>query len=719
MTMSAASGLGGELHAKLRKAFVVTGTVLMAGAVARAQPADAIGDILLEQPAPEQAATEAPHAYQTVRRPLSQGDLASFRAAVEAAQRGRVTDARVAIAGISDPLAKKAASWVLADSNAKALSFFEADQARRDLADWPREARRQQAAERLLETSGKSPGQIVDWFQGREPQTAEGAMALASAYRRLGRAGDAGTLVKSWWRNKTFEADVQRSMLTRFADVLTVDDHVRRADILLFGPQGPAARDMVALLPADQQPAALARIALRSDAGNANDLTSALSVEAAQTPGVAFERAAYLRRKGLDQMAIGQIQFFPKDVVTPDQAERIWDERYRMVLVSLRNGDHKAAYAAAAESGLTSGTDATEAEFYAGWLALARLNDPDKALKHFAAIERIGSSPITKARAFYWQGRAAEAKKDHAAAQEFYASAATHATTFYGQLAGEKLGQRLALGHDPKIAPSDRARFEAREAVQAMRLFYDQGQRELFRTFALNLDDMLPSAVEEALLVDLVRGYGDQDTSMKVVRAAAQRGFILPDRGYPFRTPPTVAGGPEPALVLGITRQESGFDPYARSHANARGMMQLLPETAQSVARRIGVGYSTDRLYEPDYNMQLGASFLGQLVERFSGSYIMAAAGYNAGPGRPPQWSAYCGDPRGATDPLDFIECIPFSETRNYVMRVMENMQVYRAKLNGGSAPITLSNDLKRGGYGYPSLPAAAVATNTSATVSN
>jgi soluble lytic murein transglycosylase len=198
---------------------------------------------------------------------------------------------------------------------------------------------------------------------------------------------------------------------------------------------------------------------------------------------------------------------------------------------------------------------------------------------------------------------------------------------------------------------------------------------------------------------------------MKAARGAAQRGFILADRAYPYRTPPSVNGAPEPALVLGITRQESGFDPAVRSGADARGMMQLLPSTASIVARRMGVGYSASMLYEPDYNMRLGSSFLGSLVNQFSGSYVMAAAGYNAGPGRPAAWVNMCGDPRaGSTDPLDFIECIPFSETRNYVMRVMENMTVYRAKANGGSAPITLSSDLKRGGYGY-SAAAQSVAT--------
>ncbi|MDB5425104.1 MAG: transglycosylase [Phenylobacterium sp.] len=679
----------------------------MASVAARAQPAgDPLGDLLAR--AQEQAA--AGPVLQTASHPLSAADQVLFRQAVESGRRGDVSGARNAIASMSDALARKTAGWVLVDANADSLSFFEVDNARRELRDWPRANRRQAAAERLLETAGKTPQGVVDWFAGAEPATAQGAMALASAYRGLGRPEEASRLIKAWWRGKTFEADVQRNMLARFGDVLTQDDHAKRADVLLYGGQGPASRDMVAMLPADRQQVALARIALRTDAGNANELVSALTPEAAMTPGLAFERAAYMRRKGLDSLALGQLQNFPKEVATPEQADRIWDERYRLVLSALRSGDARSAYAAAANSGLTVGSDAADAEFYAGWIALTKLGEPETATKHFANLEKIGSSPITRGRAFYWLGRAAEARHDSAAAEEAYSRGAQYYTTFYGLLAGEKLGRRLTLASDAQITPETRVRFEAREPVQATRLLYDIGQKELFRTFVLNLDDMLPTLEDEALLVDLVRGYGDQDSSMKVVRAAAQRGFILPQRGYPLRNPPQAMNAPEPSLVLGITRQESGFDPAARSGAGARGMMQLMPPTAAIVARKIGVSYSAEMLNEPDYNMRLGSSFLGQLVNQFSGSYVMAAAGYNAGPGRPVQWTSFCGDPRGgATDPLDFIECIPFSETRNYVMRVMENMQVYRAKLNGGSVAITLSSDLKRGAYGYPgAIPAVA-----------
>jgi soluble lytic murein transglycosylase len=698
------------LDSRARNAFLIGAALVAATTLARAQPVDPIGDLLAA--GATQPASVDTSRRQTVARPLSSSDQYLFSQGLNAARRGDVTGARSAIGGLSDPVARKAVLWAVVDTSAEAMSFWEVDAARRDLAGFPRATRRQAAAEKLIETSGKSPGEIVAWFSGQEPTTPQGAMALASAYRSLGQAQPAAELIRRWWRDKSFEVEPQRVMLSRFSDVLTADDHLRRADILLYGAQGPAARELLTLISVDQQPAALARIAMRSDAGNANDLYNALTPALQASPGVAFERAAYLRRKGMDTLAVAQLASFPHEVATTEQADRIWDERYRLVLSALRSGDHQSAYQAAASSGLNQGPDATEAEFYAGWLALSRLNDPVAAGRHFAVIEKIGVSPITRGRAFYWEGRAAEARGDRTAADTYYRQGAQYVTTFYGQLSAEKLNIPLVLPRDPEPTAADRARFEGQDVVQAMRLFFDQGQRDTFRAFALHLDDVVPTPVEAALLIDLIRGYGDQDTSMKAVRACAQRGLILGDRGYPYRTPPPVAGAPEPALVLGITRQESGFDPTVRSGADARGLMQLLPSTAQIVARKMGVSYSASRLYEPDLNMQLGSAYLGQIVDRFSGSYIMAAAGYNAGPGRPGQWSAFCGDPRGGSaDPLDFIECIPFSETRNYVMRVMENMQVYRAKLNGGTTRITLSQDLRRGAYGYSTAQAVDAST--------
>ena len=403
-------------------------------------------------------------------RPLSGSEQALFAQGMASAKRGDVSGARNAIAGLSDRVARKTVTWALVDANSAALSFYDLDAARRDLDGFPRPAKRQIAAERVLETAGKSPAQIIEWFAGQPPQSAQGAMALASAYRSLGRQAEAAELIRAWWRTKTFEADVQRTMLTRFSDVLTVDDHIRRADILLYGTQGPAARDVVALLPMEQQPAALVRISLRSDSRAADDAVANLTPEMQSSPGVAYERAASLRRRGQESQAMALLPMFPREMVTPDGAERMWDERYRLTLSAIRSQDWRSAYQAAANSGLSVGTDATEAEFYAGWIALNRLNDPVAAGRHFAAIERIGSSPITRARAFYWQGRAAEARGDRAAAERYYSQGAEHGTAFYGQLSAEKLGRALVLPKDPVPTEAERAAFEGKDPVQAMRL---------------------------------------------------------------------------------------------------------------------------------------------------------------------------------------------------------------------------------------------------------
>jgi peptidoglycan lytic transglycosylase len=641
--------------------------------------------------------TAPPLGYQ----PASSNDAMLLDSALGAARSGDIERARSIQAGMSDSVGRKLVQWAIIDVAPNRVSFFELDQARRDLWGWPRQARRQAAAERGLETSGLPPAQVVAWFKGEQPKTGEGAMALASAYQATGRQQEARELVRRFWRDEMFESDVQSRFLARFGAMLTQDDHVARTDMLLYGPQGPAAQAMIPLLPYDKQAAARARMVLRSNANNANDVVSALPPGEATSPGVAFERAKYLRQRNLDSLALGLVGNFPKRVANTEIADDIWRERRLLVNAALKSGNLQAAYQASAHSGLPPGVDLAEAEFYAGWLAL-RLKRPMDADRHFARIAEAGTSPITQGRALYWRGRANEAMGDPIEAQRFYSQAARYDTTFYGQLAAEKAGQKtLTLGRDPQPTAADRSRFEGRELVRAIRLLTSAGETDLARVFITTVDDSLPNAEEYALLVDMVRGNGDQFGSMQVVRAAAQKGFVLPERGYPITGASSIVA-PERALVFGIVRQESSFDPKVKSGAGARGMMQLMPATASMMARRNGVDYSPYMLDDASYNVRLGSFYLQSLVDQFSGSYAMAAAGYNAGPGRPLQWVSYCGDPRGGrTDAIDFIECIPFSETRNYVMRVMEGMQVYRARLNGGTAPITLSADLKRGSYAY------------------
>jgi soluble lytic murein transglycosylase len=375
---------------------------------------------------------------------------------------------------------------------------------------------------------------------------------------------------------------------------------------------------------------------------------------------------------------------------------------------ALRSGNATAAYRAISNHNLQPGTvDFAEAESYAGWLALNKLRDPRQADIHFQRLEQNVKSPVSRARAAYWRGRAAEAMGDTARARAFYEAGAEHTTTFYGQLAAEKAGLRtLVLSPDPKPTSGDVIEFETRETTRALRLLSAAGERSLVRVFGLYLGETVETPLELAILVDTLKNLGEQEVSLIAYRRGAQRGLILHERGYPVMTPPYVDGGAETAFVLAIVRQESQFDPRVRSHADARGMMQVIPATGRSVARGLGEPFEPSRLYEPEFNMRIGSRYLGQMTNNFGGSYVMAAAGYNAGPGRPVQWIGFCGDPRDPnTDPLDFLECIPFAETRNYVMNVMSNVQVYRARLNRGQAPFTLSTDVKRGVMPTPLLP--------------
>ncbi|HEY2662560.1 MAG TPA: lytic transglycosylase domain-containing protein [Caulobacteraceae bacterium] len=634
---------------------------------------------------------------------LSDSDRGALASALSAAKRGDGASAQSAMALISDPVARKLALWATIDSTGEQLSFLQLDQARRDLANWPRAQRRQQAAEKILEASAQSPTSIIAWFGGAEPVSPQGAMALTAAYEQMGQRKQAQDLIRRWWRNKEMDDGLQHVMFNRFGDLLTLDDHIKRTDTLLYGPQGQSLRDMLPLLPDDQRALAEARVALREDSSRAPGLVADLPPSVADSPGLAIERARYLHNRGLDMEGLALVAHFPTDAPNDDAANRNWTVRRQMINAALRVGDYKAAYIASSHTGLGFGEDFTGAEFYAGWIALTKLHDPAAADLHFGEIQRVGQAPITQARALYWRGRTAEALGEDEVALAFYRVGARYNTTFYGQLAGERAGvPELVLGHDPVPSPADRARFEGRDLIRAAHLLGDLGERDWFHVFVMSIDETLPNATESAMLVDLARSYGDQDLAMKVVRSAAQHGHILPERGYPVRLAPSSPEAPEAAIVFGITRQESGFDPHVRSGAGARGMMQLMPETAHAVARRIGEPYSSGMLDEPDYNMRLGASYLGHMIGDFSGSYVMAAAAYNAGPGRPADWATYCGDPRSSSvDPVDFVECIPFSETRNYVMRVLEATQVYRARLNNGSAPLNLSGDLKRGGYSY------------------
>ncbi|MBA4803245.1 MAG: lytic transglycosylase domain-containing protein [Brevundimonas sp.] len=632
-------------------------------------------------------------------RVLGEQDAALFREGLALARARDIPGTRAVMARIGDPAARKLVEWALLDTSADRMSWAELADVESRFAGWPRGSSRREAIEKALERDYAGPDAALALFARSGPTTIEGVIALADALEQRGRGDEARRLVREWWTTRSFDEASQNRILARWGGALTAADHEARLGLLLAGPHGPATRAMTTLVSAERRAVAEAAMALRT-AYSPDAIVAGLTPAQARDPAVALERARILRAQNRQSEGFALLSALPPaGTASSDAQNTLWSERRNYFLDALERRNWQAAYDAMAGHGFVSGERMVDAEFFAGWAALTKLNDPARAARHFEALRQASSTPITQGRALYWLGRAAEAQGNTPAAVEFYRAGAQHIQTFYGQLAAEKAGlTTLTLPGDPVPSAADRSAFEADERVRALRILGETGEPALFRVFAYQLDDDLPGPAQLALLMDAARGYGEEFTAMMVGRAASQRGYLMPERQYPIRVPPPVAGAAPLEFTLAITRQESSFDPRARSGADARGMMQFLPSTASGVARRLGLPYSAERLWEPDYNMTLGSYHLGELMSRFGGSMLLTTVGYNAGPARPPQWIARCGDPRGAqVDPVDFIECAPFTETRNYMMRVMENMGVYRARLNGGSAPLTLSQDLRRG----------------------
>ena len=671
----------------------MTATTLAAAlAILSSTPADQTGSLNSQATPYTQSATAG--------SVISAQDAALFRQGLTQARARDVIGARATMAQIGDPTTRKLVEWALIDTSATQLSYADLAQAAQAYGDWPRSDSRMAVTERALDRAGAGPDAALALFRDTAPTTPEGMIALASAMDQRGRRDEARALVRDWWRTRSFEEAQQTRVLTQFGGWLTQDDHVARLDMLLLGPHGPATRAVIAMVPSDRQAVANAVLALRT-AYSPDAIVASLTPAQATDPAVALERVRLLRPSGRQSEGFALLAALPSAPSHSEGQNTLWNERRNYFLDALQARNWRAAYDAFDRHGFPGGDRMVDGEFFAGWVALTKLNDPGAAARHFETLRQASSTPITQGRALYWLGRAAEARNDQAAAQGFYRQGAEHIQTFYGQLAAEKAGMNtLTLPGEPDPMDSDIARFENNEVVRATRILAQSGEQALVRVFAYHLDDRLERPSDLAQLMDLVRLSGDQFGSMMVGRAASQRGFLLPERQYPLRLPPPVQGAAPVEFSLAITRQESSFDPMARSSADARGMMQFLPATAQAVARRMGLSYSADRLWDPDYNMTLGSYHLAELTNNFGGSMLLATVGYNAGPGRARDWPVRCGDPRGGAngvDPIDFIECAPFTETRNYMMRVMENMQVYRARINGGAAPLTLSDDLARG----------------------
>jgi soluble lytic murein transglycosylase len=539
-------------------------------------------------------------------------------------------------------------------------------------------------------------------FFGKErPITTKGKFALARAYLLQGNRAEAQSLVREAWRNDNFSGELEGLALDVFGELITAADHKARMDMRLYAEDVDGALRSANRAGGNAAAIARARIAVIKKAANAATLLDAVPGDAQQRDiGYIFSRVQFLRRAEKAEEASDLIMALPSEHSQAVDTDQWWIERRLVARKLLDLDEPRRAYRVARDAAAPSKDNyRAEQQFTAGWIALRFLNDPATALAHFNRVAQGNHNPITLARAGYWQGRAAEALGRGNEARAYYEAAARYSTAYYGQIARARLGHKdIVLRPAPEADRRDRAQLEL---VRAIELLYAIDERDLIAGALADLGERSTDVAALAALGEAAARQHDARAMVLLGKAALGRGlpldhYAFPAIGIPEYRPigPTI----EPAVVYAIARQESTFNPKTISSARAMGLMQVTPEAGRYVTKKFGASFDEKRLMsDQSYNVQLGAAELGDLYVDYRGSHILTFAGYNAGRGRVKEWIAKYGDPRDPkVDPIDWVERIPFSETRNYVQRVLENLQVYRVRFGGGSK-LLIEADLRRG----------------------
>jgi soluble lytic murein transglycosylase len=684
-------------------------------------------------PAPRPPAEEVQHAARfdaaiaaTRNHPVSAEDTARIRDAIKTIAEADLAKGKALRDQIKDPVGRKLVDWYLYrggyGSASEIRAFMMANPA------WPDRERLNQRAEEALFNSNASPREIKAFFAETPPATGVGLAALASALAADKDETAAKVLASKAWVEYAIPAAQEPSFLKKVGPLLTENDHKRRLDRLLLSDsrwagerseRAAVIRRVIPLLSEPEQKKVEARLAVFLRAKNSDQLMAKLPPLALKTDwGLAIQRAQALRRQKKHEAA-WEILLSEPDATLHVKPDGWWEERRANAYAALKAGKAKTAYDLVRDPSNLSINAQNGASFMAGWLALRHLNDAKKALTHFQAFTKSADGPLSRARAYYWLGRTYETLGDQANARESYRTAAVHIDTFHGQLARLKLDpQASALSITPPATPTaeEIARFNNLDAVQAIVLADKAGLDRTVRYAFLNhLRFHFKTEAEAAMLAHLAEALGDTQMAVRIGKTAIGRGLNLMYYAYPVHRLPAytpLRRPPETAFVLGIARQESEFNITTLSGAGARGILQVMPITARHICRDYKLNCDIPRLMkDAAYNTMMGSAYIADRMDEFTGSYVLTLAGYNAGPGRAREWIREFGDPRHAgVDPIDWIHRIPIEETREYVQKVLSNIQIYRARL-GETNAVRLNADLKR----ISTAPASKASAATSA----
>jgi soluble lytic murein transglycosylase len=630
-------------------------------------------------------------------------DLAAAKQAIELVRRHKTKDATTLAAANGDPVVAKLVEWALLRQFKSEAGFDRYVSFIRANPDWPSiPLLRRRAEMRLWQERRDSV--TVRRFVGEAPTSPIGRLALARIQMGEGDRTNAESAVHAVWQSAQLSPELETAVLAAFPDVLTRADHLARIDRQIGAKDFSAATRAAKRVGPDQVAIVKACIAAEGKSHNGGALLNAVRADARDDLGYALCRLHWLlRNDGPGSNLHGRIVTPKEDIAAAvkltlsasqedlqrQDTDEWWRERRVLARKLIDLGDAATAYQVVRDSASpTNPYYRAEFHFLAGWIALRFLDAPSTALEHFAHVADGMSDPITLARGAYWRGRAAEAAGQAEEMHAQYKTAARYPTAFYGQLARARLGLHDVVSLRSPPEPADA---NANELLHAADILYRIGEGDLVLSFVTDLAGESRDQAVIAGLGNLTARYNDAQAMLLLGKTALARGlpmdlYAFPDLGVPNYSP--IGSQVDRCMVYAIVRTESGFDQRDMSSAKAVGLMQVTPVAGRDTAKRFGVSYDWKRLVsDPVYNTQMGAAEVAALLKDYRGSFILTFAGYNAGRGRVEQWMAQHGDPRDPkVDAVDWVERIPFAETRNYVQRVMENLEVYRGRFGESTA---------------------------------
>ena len=647
---------------------------------------------------------------------VSSQDISLLKQSMDHALKSRSGEAKAVRLRISDPSVRKLSQWYYLRKASGISDKMSMHRFARNNQDWPSGRLLRRRSERALLENNTAPKAILALYRKKLPTSGVGKYLLARAYKRSNQSKKALKLARSVWHSDALGAKTEKDLLKEFGNKLTNRDHRRRADHFLYKDKRrylSTIRRVRKHLPKAEQDKINLRMEVikRRNAAAQKDYAK-MGSKAMKDVGLLFSRIQLLRRKEKFDQSRNLLRKAPIDAKAMVEPDEWWIERRLQTRYALRHNKPLEAYNIARRHGEISRKNMCDAEFLAGWIALTRLNKVKAAAGHFAAERKNARSRAEIAKAEYWLGRLKLKQKDSIGALAHFAASAKYFRTYYGQLALQSIEHkgRIAAIKSPVPSRRDLKRFLARDSVRALVIAHKARLNGLVPLFFNHLAWRLKSPGEMTLLAELASQIHSRRGSVITGKIGVYRGFSLDRYAYPINVLPTfkqLTAKVEIPLVLALARQESEFNARAKSPVGARGMMQIMPGTARQIARQHKVRYSRAKLIsDPSYNIALGVAHLHDLIKKYNGSYILPLVAYNAGPGRVRDWIESFGDPRDpSVNTVDWIESIPFTETRRYVQRIMSSVQIFRARMDPSKRHIKLVQDINKG---YANQPANA-----------